>query len=63
MNNQYNVNNNHNNVNLYRTNQNSPDIFNSENILFEKDLTDEFNRQKINLEKNKLCQVCKNKNG
>ena len=60
INNHNNMNNNYNNVNLYRTNQ---EIFSSEKIKFEKDLTDEFNRQKINLEKNKLCQVCKNKNG
>ena len=30
--------------------------------MFEKDLTDEFNRQKIKFE-NKLCQVCKIENG
>ena len=62
MNNRYNVNNNYNSVNLYRTNQNVQDILSSENIISEKDLTDEFKRQKINLEKNKLCQVCKDKN-
>jgi hypothetical protein len=63
MNNRFNANNNFNHPNLYRRNQNEQEILNSEKIMFEKDLTDEFNRQKINLEKNKLCQVCKNKNG
>jgi hypothetical protein len=44
MNNRFNANNKFNHPNLYRRNQNEQEILSSEKIIFEKDLSDEFNR-------------------
>ena len=50
-----------NNVNLYIRNQYTTNSMRN-NILLEKELTDEFNEQRIKFEKDMLCQIChKNK--
>ena len=54
-------NNYNNNANIYIRNYHSQGISTSDNNLFEKDLSDEFIRQKTKFKENKLCQIC-NKN-
>ena len=54
-----NQNNINNNINIHNRHHHSININSSENIISEKDLSDEFYRQKIKLEKDKLCQICK----
>ena len=51
-----------NNVNLYIRNQYTQSSTRN-NILYDKELTDEFNEQKIKLEKNMLCQICQKNKG
>ena len=56
-----------NNINNYAhvniRNRHSERISSSDNIIFEKDLGEEFIRQKTKFEENKLCQICKTKVG
>ena len=51
-----------NNYNLFGINQNQQGILDSENNLYEKNLSEEFSRRKIKCE-NELCQVCKTEKG
>ena len=57
--NQNNINNINNNAYIYSRHHHSININSSENIISEKDLSDEFYRQKMKLEKDKICQICK----
>ena len=57
-----NNNNNNHNVDLNIRYQSSQEI-SSSNKIYEKDLSDEFNRQKIKIQKTKLCYICKKNKG
>ena len=50
-------------TNRYLRNHHSIRILSSDNILDEKNLSDEFFRQKTKFEESKLCQICKTKIG
>ena len=61
-NNNNNINNNNNEINIRYQNRNIEQGSSTNDYFYEKNLTDEFDRQKIKYEKSKLCQICK-KNG
>ena len=49
---------------LFLRNRHNPNILNSDNNLYDKDLNDELKMQKKVFEKsNKLCQICKVEKG